>query len=114
MSLSIHVAPLGIAALAGPLLALAGGTPQAGKITLVITPPWVVRDDVIAQAGGRPIGPRAAPLGTLALFDDPPSDDPLSDDPLSDSPLFVQRLKAQGAWFVADGRPLAYLCGVSL
>ena len=68
-----------------------------GDLALVIAPPWVDIDTVIAGSGGGLVGPVQAPFATLARFE-------------TDVP--VHRLKGHGAWAVLDGRRIALICGV--
>ncbi len=83
--------------LAGPVLALASAHPVGGDVMLVVAAPWTDRDALILSAGGAPVGPRSAPLGSLAVSDDGD---------------FAAALMARGAWMVLDGRLLASICGV--
>lgn len=79
------------------LSAALGAAPEVGAPVLVIAPPWSGgAGAVIAQAGGRPIGPAAASFGALALFD---------------GAAPVAELRALGAWSVRDARAMASLCG---
>ena len=80
-----------------PFLSLSASPPKVNAPVLVLVPPWVSPDTVIANAGGRSIGPRSAFIGSLAA---------------SDQPGFFEALKYHGAWAVLDGRPGALLCGV--
>lgn len=82
---------------AGPLLALAASKPVPGEVVLVIGPGVTERHVMIAAAGGRLLGPAEARFGVLAL---------------SEKDDFAASLMAQGAWFVVDGRRVAFLCGV--
>ncbi|MDW3183269.1 MAG: hypothetical protein R8F89_14905 [Roseobacter sp.] len=82
---------------AGPLLALAASKPVPGEVVLVIGPGSAERQVMIAAAGGRVLGPAEARFGVLAL---------------SEEDGFAASLLAQGAWFVVDGRRVAFLCGV--
>lgn len=84
--------------LTGPVTALFSLPPASHGLVLVLAPPWTDRDGPIASAGGREVGARGAPLGTLAQADDPG---------------FGDRLRAAGPFLVLDGRALASLCGVS-
>ncbi|MFN3613136.1 MAG: hypothetical protein ACK4WC_01055, partial [Rubrimonas sp.] len=72
--------------------------PQAGTPVVVVGPPWVSAADLAMRAGGRPVGPLQAPMGVLAVFEDPD---------------FPARLRAAGAWGAFDGARLAALCGVT-
>ena len=70
-----------------------------GVPVLVVAPPWgQAAAALVLAAGGQPVGPPAAPFGTLAVFD---------------QPVPLERLAALGAWTVRDARTLASLCGVS-
>ncbi|NNK15814.1 MAG: hypothetical protein HKP51_02795 [Sulfitobacter sp.] len=98
MTITIHLAACAAVGLSAPILSLASSRPVPGDVALVIAPPWVAREAIVAAAGGQPVGPSSMPLGLLAQ---------------SDSPDFADNLRSAGAWFVADGRPVALLCGVS-
>ena len=79
---------------AGPVAAIAlapGGAP--GDPVLVVA--WRAQD-VVARAGGRPLGPASAPLAIMAEGGDG----------------FTARLDAAGAWAVLDAGWLAALCAV--
>lgn len=91
-------AAFGVASLAPAGIMLARATPQTGAPVVVVAPPWTSAAELAVQAGGRLIGPTDAPLGTLAIFDDPG---------------FPERLRAAGAWAAFDGARLAALCGVN-
>ena len=82
---------------AGPLLALAASKPVPGEAVLVIGPGTAARAEMIEAAGGRVRGPEDARFGALAL---------------SDNDDFAAALLERGAWFVVDGRRVAFLCGV--
>ncbi|MFO7856293.1 MAG: hypothetical protein R6V44_13975 [Paracoccaceae bacterium] len=86
------------AAPAAALLALP--SPGAAGPLLVVAPPWRDAAALLAEAGGRPVGPAAAPLGRLAADADP-------DHPRA----FAARLRAAGALLALDARALARLCG---
>ncbi len=58
--------------------------------------PRAEREIRVAAAGGRLVGLEDAAFGALAA---------------SASPDFIERLRAEGAWLVIDGRPLAAFCG---
>ncbi len=78
----------------GPVALLMAGPARAGQPALVVAPPWGLgADGIIAAAGGRAIGPVAAPLARLAVLDSP------------------GRARAAGAWAVLDAGALASLCG---
>lgn len=83
--------------LAGPVLALMSSPPVSGQPVLVITAPWgSTAEELIALAGGVPVGPVSAPIAIMAT---------------SDEVAFVMRLKQAGAWLVLDGQRLAAICG---
>ena len=84
---------------AGPLLALAAAKPQRGEIMLVIGPDAVAVQTAVLNAGGRVIGPQVARFGVLAL---------------SAEEAFATTLLEEGAWFVVDGRRIAFLCGIEV
>ena len=85
--------------ISAPILALASlPGPEADSLVLVLHAPWVLGEDLVAQAGGRVVGPSNAPLGVFAM---------------SHEPSFVARLFEAGAWPVS-GKALAALCGVDL
>ncbi|MEC7300656.1 MAG: hypothetical protein VXW43_18510, partial [Pseudomonadota bacterium] len=67
---------------------------------LVLTPPWGDALQVVADAGGRPVGPGQSWLGLLAT---PETADLTAD--------FPAALRASGAWAVLNGRVVAALCG---
>lgn len=78
--------------LAGPLIALAMAPPgEPGQPMLVMGP---APDRLVARAGGRRIGPTAAPFAVLATGDHSFRDDLLNG----------------GAWAVLDADWLAALC----
>lgn len=85
--------------LAGPFLALAGSKPMPGEVMLVIGPGSTARQEMIQETGGRVIGPEMAHFGAFAL---------------SEREDFASALLEQGAWFVIDGRQVAFLCGVDV
>lgn len=90
---------LGIVALSGPAALLA--LPEAhapGAPVLAVAPPWADLPAIAEEAGGRPIGPFAAPFAMLAVGSDP---------------SFPARLRAAGAWLALDGRRVAQLCGAA-
>lgn len=81
--------------LAAPLAAL----PVAGRgPVLVLLPPWTDAGAVVGSAGGRLIGPERAAFAVLAQ---------------GERADFAERLRAGGAWAVADGTGLARICGVT-
>ncbi|WP_276717823.1 hypothetical protein [Pseudooceanicola nitratireducens] len=89
--------------LAGPLLPLLAAPPVRGVgdgPVLVLTPPWGDALQVVADAGGRPVGPGQSWLGLLAT---PETADLTAD--------FPAALRASGAWAVLNGRVVAALCG---
>lgn len=86
---------LGLALMA-PLLPLLSLPAGSGALLLVIVPPWGAPLAVIADAGGRPVGPERSVLGYFAT---------------SDGPDFAARLRAAGAWAVLDGDAVSSLCG---
>lgn len=83
---------------AAPVLTLAVSRPLPGEIVLILLSPRTAREAMLADAGGRAIGPGAVPFAMLAHSDDP---------------AFADRLRAAGAWWVADGRRAALLCGAA-
>ncbi|WP_375174156.1 hypothetical protein [Pseudooceanicola sp.] len=82
--------------LAGPVLPLVSARGSAGDLLLVVVPPWRDAQDVIAAAGGRPVGPVRGILGHLAM---------------SGGADFHARLGSAGAWLVLDGAAVSALCG---
>ena len=84
-----------LAVVAGPAVTLAARPVEPGQPLLVIA---ADPGAVVARAGGAPVSPVSAPIGTLAAAPDPD---------------FARRLKDGGAWLVLDGRVLAAICGVS-
>jgi hypothetical protein len=90
---------LAIGALAVPGgMALPTGPADAGRPVLVIAPPWVDREGMLARAGGTPLPGGTASFALLAVFS---------------RPGFREVLMGTGAWYVADGSVLARICGVS-
>ena len=85
--LAVSVAPLLV-------LAAAGGITEPG-IALIVAPPGLKPEDIIAQAGLAEIGPERAPFGAFAQIDT-----------LND----VKKLQQAGAVFVLDGRKVLELC----
>lgn len=88
-----------LAGLAGCLAlafaSVAGGlAPPESPILLVIVPPWEDGAQIVAQAGGRIVGPDPGLLTVLAADATP------------------QALRAAGAVMVADGTVAARLCGL--
>ncbi|MFN3209810.1 MAG: hypothetical protein ACE369_12590 [Roseovarius sp.] len=78
-----------------PVTLMMAGPAQPGRPALVVAPPWgggAAR--IIAQAGGTPVGPVAAPMARFAVFDHP------------------SRATEAGAWAVLDAAALASLCGI--
>lgn len=79
--------------LAAPLAAL----PPAGRgPVLVLLPPWADAVALVGAAGGRLVGPERAAFAVLAQ---------------GEAADFPERLRAGGAWAVADGTGLARMCG---
>ena len=77
-----------------PVTLLMSGPAKAGRPALVVVLPWgVPASQIIARAGGQELGPLAAPLARLAVFDDP------------------SRAVDAGAWVVLDADALASICG---
>lgn len=65
-----------------------------GDLLLVLVPPWAEGEEVVHMAGGQVLGPVSAPLSVFATGTTP------------------ERLHAAGAFWVADGRLAARLCGI--
>ncbi len=86
---------IALAVFGGPAATVAARPAAAGFPVLVIA---ADPEAVVARAGGTPVAPISAPLGTLAAAGDPD---------------FIQRLRDGGAWLVLDGRVLAAICGVA-
>lgn len=77
-----------------PVTLSMSGPAKAGRPALVVVPPWTGDPArIIAEARGREIGLRAAPMARLAVFENPS--------------LAV----AAGAWAVLDAEALASICG---
>lgn len=74
--------------------ALAALPAPEGDLLLVLIPPWIGAEEVVHAAGGQITGPLSAPLSTFATGTTP------------------DRLLAAGAFWVADGRLAARLCGL--
>jgi hypothetical protein len=83
----------------GPVLALANAKPVPGEVTLVLASPGAEISELVAESGGRLVGPVTGFIGALAISTDP---------------TFHSELKSNGAWFVFNGKQLAQLCGVSV
>jgi hypothetical protein len=97
----VSVAVLVAAAVSGPVLTLAMAPPPRTGPVLVLAPPWVGGPEaVVLRAGGTLVTPRSAPLAALATG-------------APDDTAFAGRLRQAGAWMVADGTRLAFLCGVA-
>ena len=77
-------------------LAASAQDPGAG-VYLVLAPPWRDAEALVAAAGGRTLGPEAAPIGRFAA---------------ADVPGFPTRARELGL-VVLDGRALANLCGTN-
>jgi len=86
-----------LAVLSGPAVAVGSLSAPTGGPVLVILPPWVDREGLLAAAGLRDIGPVQPPFAVLAARGDD------SDWPDATS---------LGAWGVFDGTSIAQLCGV--
>ena len=65
-----------------------------GDLLLVLVPPWTGAEQVVRAAGGQVFGPMSAPLSVFVTGTTP------------------ERLLAEGAFWVADGRLAARLCGM--
>ena len=65
-----------------------------GDLLLVLVPPWIGAEELVLAAGGQITGPISAPLSVFATGTTP------------------DRLRAAGAFLVADGRLAARLCGM--
>ena len=85
--------------LTGPVLALVSAPPDPTGPVLVITPPWTNAVERVLAAGGRPVGPTAAPIGVLAVIETPEG---------------MKRLQKHGDVLIRDGRRLANICGISI
>lgn len=83
----------GLVAVGSASLILALPAPK-GDLLLVLVPPWIGANEVVLAAGGQITGPLSAPLSVLAIGTTP------------------DRLLAAGAFWVADGRLAARLCGL--
>ncbi len=84
--------------MAGPLIIVLSADPIPGEPVLVIAPlKQAGFATLVENAGGYQIGPRNAPLATLAASPDPE---------------FAAQLHTAGAWLVVDGGRIAYLCGI--
>jgi hypothetical protein len=94
----LRAAMLGLVALSGPALALAGAGPPRGGLVLVVSIPGAAaRDGLIRAAGGVPAGPVQTALAGFAA---------------GPGPDFPGRLREAGAWFVLDGARIARICGL--
>lgn len=82
-----------------PVLALATAKVDETEPVIVVAGPGGEPARIIHAAGGWVVGPVNAPFGALGF---------------SDLSGFAEKLKANGAWAVLDGRVFADLCGVKL
>jgi len=82
-----------------PVLTLAMTPVDPAGPVVVVTAPSANPVHIIEASGGSVIGLENAPMGTLGF---------------SAVPGFEEKLKANGAWAVLDGRVLAGLCGVEI
>lgn len=98
MTVSTYLPCAAVACLTGPILAISMASPDPGGIALVIAPPWTNVASIIEASNGHIVGPESTLLGPLATFENPD---------------FVERAKANGAWFVIDSNPIAFLCGAT-
>lgn len=98
MNHRLATATLALAVLA-PFGTLLAAPPKAGTPVIVIVPPWLDGDRLVASAGGQVVGPTSAPLAVLAFSDDPD---------------FADHLLLSGALGVRDGSLLANLCGIKV
>jgi hypothetical protein len=91
---------LALGLLAGPSAALLGlvAPPGGDGPVIAVAPPWTDLDAIVEAAGGRPVGPVAAPAAVTAAGPDE---------------SFSARLTAAGAWLALDGRRVAQLCGAA-
>lgn len=87
-----------LAAVSGPAIALVSAPPAEGALILVIAPPWVDVNDVVAAAQGELIGPTVAPMAAMAI---------------SAEPGFSERLADAGAWAMRDATAIATICGIA-
>lgn len=88
-----------LVSLTTPVLALVT-TPatQGSDLVMVLHAPWQSGEQIVAQAGGRSVGPLGSPVSTLAA---------------SGAPDFVDRIREGGGW-AFDGAVIGALCGVKL
>lgn len=92
-SMLIALGLLGLVAVGVASLLTALPAPD-GDLLLVLIPPWVGAEQVVHAAGGQITGPVSAPLSVFVTDTTP------------------ERLLAAGAFWVADGRLAARLCGM--
>jgi hypothetical protein len=86
-----------IIAVAGTALPFVAAPARIGEPVLVLAPPWNGgASAIVADAGGRVIGPTQAPFAVLAVFDAVKS---------------MDTLRLDGSWGVFDGRRIALACG---
>lgn len=94
----LEVFVLAVSVLVGPVVALLGAGASGTGPWLVVIPPWVEAEALVARAQARLIGPAQAPFGHLVAAAD------------AGAPL---RLGDAGAWAVVDAKAVAQLCGVN-
>lgn len=79
-----------------PVATLYAAVPGDSGPMLLVHAPWADGSAIAYRAGGRPLGPVRAPMGTLADSDDPRN--------------FARLARAAGAWVVLPATALLALC----
>lgn len=94
----LEVFVLALSVLVAPIVSLLGGGVSATGPWVVVIPPWVDAEGLVARANVRLIGPTQAPFGYLVA---------------AEAPGAPVRLADAGAWAVVDAEAVANLCGVN-
>lgn len=97
MKLSLILAAIVFAVIAGPMLGIAGLPVADHGLILAVMPPWIEPSAAIAAAGGTMVGPTPALFAAFAF---------------SDQIGFADALRDNGALFAFDAQRFAALCGV--
>lgn len=89
---------MGFLVLAGPLAALLRPVEAGSDLRLLIVAPWQDGAQIVQAAGGQVVGPLSTSFALLVQ--------------VSEASNFDQIARAAGTLWIADGKPLAQLCGV--